>query len=102
MSSNPEEPEQLTADDMAWSNMSYSERLVWWVNNKVLAKPANTEETTVQEIESGKPQVESEQAEAQEEVAQEVAQEVPAAESVSESPVKKRSSKGKKINISLE
>jgi cell envelope opacity-associated protein A len=108
MSSN-EEHEELTADDIAWSNMSYSERLVWWVNNKVLSK---SEQSTKEEqpqsiVVEDKPQeVVPEQPEqavtqvAAEEVIETITQEEkPAGDS---SPVKKRSGKGKKINISLE
>jgi hypothetical protein len=124
MSSN-EEHDELTADDIAWSNMSYSERLVWWVNNKVLSKPEQSakEEQPQSIVVEDKPQevvpeqlnqvepvgaVESVEAVKQEtRVAQEVMSDEKPVESILESsgdssPVKKRSGKGKKINISLE
>lgn len=108
MSSNEEqgEHEELSKDDIAWSNMSYSERLVWWVNNKVFTKPdqSNTTEQPQSLVVEDKPQEVVQ--EAPQKAAQEVAQEEPV-ESVLESsgdssPAKKRSGKGKKINISLE
>lgn len=105
---NIKEQEELTQDDIAWSNMSYSERLVWWVNNKVLTKPeqSNTEVQPQSLPAEDKPQDVQEVVQVTQENQQEVAQEEPV-ETVHESsgessPVKKRSGKGKKINISLE
>ncbi len=98
--------EELTAEDVAWANMSYSERLVWWVNNKVLSKQEltqSTEETPTTKVEEQEKQddvVQEQEKEEKDPVKEQV--EIVAevnSDASQESPAKKR--KGKKINISL-
>ncbi len=101
--------EQLTAEDVAWANMSYSERLVWWVNNKVLSKQELSQ--AIEEIQTSAIDDQQKQDDttvhATAEQVQEQEQEEEQVEAVAEvnsdasqaSPAKKR--KAKKINISL-
>lgn len=42
--------EHLSAEDLAWANMSYSDRLLWYLDNKILKKSSNTHTTGLVEI----------------------------------------------------
>lgn len=100
-----------SAEDAAWETMSYTDRFLWYLDNKILKndpKQSASVETAIEKLENEPtvgetvegPTIELPPVKA-EELPIAKAEEIPA-ESVNEQPSpKKRSSKGKKISIEM-